>query len=161
MIYAQILDLINQNIKQNGKEEITGNILNSVLRSLLDFINSQNQSFNGILTTQTKPNNITKGFWFATEGVYSKFGVSVPENNLGVVYWDNGYKVDLIDLVDEQAIKYYINQQLVNVNLGFGGEITSLNQSPTIDGMYLPKIIGVYPNFGNLEYLESDGFVIG
>lgn len=160
MIYAQILDIINQNVKQNGKEEITGNILNSVLRALLDFINSQNQSFNGVLTTQTKPNNITKGFWFANEGVYPYFGISVPENNLGVIYWDNGYKVDLIDLVDEQALKDYIDQQLVNVNLGFGGEITNLNQSPTIDGMYLPKIIGVYPNFGNLEYLASDGFVV-
>lgn len=160
MIYSQILDLINQNIKQNGKEDITGNILNSVLRSLLDFINSQNKSFNGILTENTKPNNTTKGFWFATEGVFPKFGISVPKNNLGIIYWENGYKVDLIDLVDEQALKDYIDQQLVNINLGFGGEITSLNQFPTIDGMYIPKVIGIYPNFGNLEYLLSDGFVV-
>ena len=39
MTNSQILDVINQNIKQNGNEEITGVILNSVLRMLLDFVN--------------------------------------------------------------------------------------------------------------------------
>lgn len=41
MTNQQLLDLINQNIRQNGNEEITGNIMNSVLRALLDYINSK------------------------------------------------------------------------------------------------------------------------
>lgn len=159
--YQQILDVINQNIKQNGNEEITGNIMNNVLKLLLEFINGEKKGYNGVLTTETRPNNQTSGYWFALEGVYSRFGVSVPENNLGIVYWKNNkYVVDLIDLVDEEAIKEYIDQQLVNINLGFGGEIIDLNQSPTIEGMYIPTILGIYPNFGNLTYLESDGFVL-
>ena len=39
MTNQQVLDLINQNIKQNGNEKITGDILNSVLRIILDFVN--------------------------------------------------------------------------------------------------------------------------
>ena len=40
MTNSQILDAINQNIKRNENNEITGDILNSVLRMLLDFRNA-------------------------------------------------------------------------------------------------------------------------
>ena len=49
MTNSQILDAINQNIKQNGKEEITGVILNSVLRMLLDFVNQGFITFSDII----------------------------------------------------------------------------------------------------------------
>ena len=45
MTYKKILDAINQNIKQNGKEKITGDVMNAVLKLLLDFINKQTQSW--------------------------------------------------------------------------------------------------------------------
>ena len=45
MTYQKILDVINQNIKKNGKEKITGDVMNAVLKLLLDFINKQTQSW--------------------------------------------------------------------------------------------------------------------
>jgi len=58
------------------------------------------------------------------------------------------------------AVNSAIASQLAEVNLNFGGEITDLNQLPDGDGMYLPRVEGVYPNFNNLSYFAAEGFVI-
>lgn len=161
MNYPQLVNIIDQNIRQNGREEITGNIMNGVLKLIIQYFNQYNKGFNGVLKPNSTTQDNTLGFWLATEGTYPNFNLVVPYNNLAVVYFENGqYKSDLIDLVDEQAIEDYINQRLVEANLGFGGEITSLNQNPTTEGMYIPTIEGVYPNFGGLTYDEGDGFVV-
>ena len=49
MTNSQILDAINQNIKRNENKEITGVILNSVLRMLLDFVNQGFITFSDII----------------------------------------------------------------------------------------------------------------
>ena len=49
MTNLQILDAINQNIKRNENKEITGVILNSVLRMLLDFVNQGFITFSDII----------------------------------------------------------------------------------------------------------------
>ena len=49
MTNSQILDAINQNIKRNENKEITGVILNDVLRMLLDFVNQGFITFSDII----------------------------------------------------------------------------------------------------------------
>ena len=49
MTNSQILGAINQNIKRNENKEITGVILNSVLRMLLDFVNQGFITFSDII----------------------------------------------------------------------------------------------------------------
>ena len=59
MIYSQILDAINQNIKKNGKEEITGDVMNSVLKLLLDFINKPTTYYAKNDATSLTTENVT------------------------------------------------------------------------------------------------------
>ena len=59
MTYQKILDAINQNIKQNGKEEITGDVMNSVLKLLLDFINKPTKYYATNNATSLTAENVT------------------------------------------------------------------------------------------------------
>ena len=59
MTYQKILDAINQNIKQNGKEEITGDVMNSVLKLLLDFINKPTTYYAKNDATSLTTENVT------------------------------------------------------------------------------------------------------
>ena len=72
MTYQQILDVINLNIKQNGNEEITGDVMNAVLKLLLDFINKQTKDYkgyNGFITENSRPNNVRSGYWLANSKI--------------------------------------------------------------------------------------------
>ena len=161
--YRNLIDIINQNIKRNGNQHITGDLMNSILKLIINFAVDVNQGFNGILKPTTPANDIT-GFWVATAGNYPNFNTIINDNQLGFVYYDNAqgrYITEKVDLVDLEAIKDYVDTRLVNANIGFGGEITSLNQQPSIEGMYIPTIDGTYPNFGNLNYNSKvDGLSI-
>lgn len=98
MTNQQILDVINQNIKQNGNEEITGNILNSVLRILLDFVNNGFITINDViqLLADSKTINIVGSINPSTEteslpnGVYHA-QVSGSYPNAGNIVVKEGY----------------------------------------------------------------------
>lgn len=122
---------------------------------------------NGLYTGVVKPNSsvpsgVNNVFLVSEEGTYKNFGgVVLPKDNLGIIYKNgNNFTIQLIPIVSEEKLQKYIDEKLVDSNLGFGGEIIDLNQSPNVQGMYIPKVIGVYPNFGNLEYNPIEGFTI-
>lgn len=77
MTYSQILDVINQNIKQNGNEEITGVVLNSVLRALLGFVNDGFITINDVIQilADTKSVNIIGSIGLTTDTTSLPAGV--------------------------------------------------------------------------------------
>ena len=96
MTNSQILDAINQNIKRNENKEITGVILNSVLRMLLDFVNQGFITFSdiiqlladskavnvvGSINTTTDTSSLPSGVYHAqTSGTYTNAsGIVVKE----------------------------------------------------------------------------------
>ena len=96
MTNSQILDAINQNIKRNENKEITGVILNSVLRMLLDFVNQGFITFSdiiqlladskavnviGSINTTTETTSLPSGVYHAqTSGTYTNAsGIVVKE----------------------------------------------------------------------------------
>ena len=122
---------------------------------------------NGLYTKEIYPNSsvpsgLNNVFLVSEEGTYTNFGnVTLPKDNLGIIYKNgNNYTIQLIPIVSEEKLQKYIDEKLVDINVGFGGEITDLNQSPNVQGMYIPKVNGVYPNFGNLEYNSTEGFTL-
>ena len=107
MTNSQILDAINQNIKQNGKEEITGVILNSVLRMLLDFVNqgfisisdviqlladSKTVNVLGSINPTTNTTDLPNGVYHAQiSGTYTNAGnIVVKEGYYTLLRKDNG-----------------------------------------------------------------------
>ena len=88
--YNSLKTAIDANIKQNGKQEITGPVLNSVLNAMVDTLGAGYQ-FAGIAVSDTNPGTPdAKVFYIANgKGTYEKFGgINVTEDEVVVLYWD-------------------------------------------------------------------------
>lgn len=85
--YSALIKVINNQIKANGNQEITGPVLNAVLQAIVSGM-SEGALFAGIADTTTNPpaydGNV---FYIAIEpGNYSNFGVDVPRGSIGVLH---------------------------------------------------------------------------
>ena len=89
--YNSLKTTIDANIKQNGNQEITGQILNSVLNQMVNILGAGYQ-FEGIATIDTNPGTPdAKVFYIANgKGTYTNFGgIQVTENEVVVLCWDS------------------------------------------------------------------------
>lgn len=87
---SDLIQTINDSIKANGNQEITGPVLNSVLQAMVSAL-GEGYQFMGVATPDTNPGTPdSKVFYFVyMAGAYPNFGgVNVPNNGLGVVYFD-------------------------------------------------------------------------
>ena len=88
--YNSLKTAIDANIKQNGKQEITGPVLNSVLNAMVDTLGAGYQ-FAGIAVSDTNPGTPdAKVFYIANgKGAYTNFsGLDVTEDEVVVLYYD-------------------------------------------------------------------------
>lgn len=88
--YKSLKTTINANVKRNGNQEITGQILNSVLNAMVDTLGT-GYSFAGVATPSTNPGTPdAKVFYIANgKGSYINFGgLQVTEDEVVVLYWD-------------------------------------------------------------------------
>ena len=91
--YNSLKTTIDANIKQNGRQEITGQILNSVLNQMVTTLGAGYQ-FAGVATIDTNPGTPdAKVFYIANgKGTYEKFGgINVTEDEVVVLYWDSSW----------------------------------------------------------------------
>ena len=91
--YNSLKTTIDANIKQNGNQEITGQILNSVLNQMVTTLGAGYQ-FAGVATIDTNPGAPdAKVFYIANgKGTYTNFGgVEVTEDDVVVLYWDTAW----------------------------------------------------------------------
>ena len=91
--YNSLKSTIDANIKQNGNQEITGQILNSVLNAMVTTLGTGYQ-FAGVVTIATNPGTPdAKVFYIANgKGTYEKFGgLEVTEDDVVVLYWDSAW----------------------------------------------------------------------
>ena len=88
--YTSLKASINANINQNGKREITGLVLNSVLNAMVNTLGAGYQ-FAGIAVSDTNPGTPdAKVFYIANgKGAYTNFsGLDVTEDEVVVLYYD-------------------------------------------------------------------------
>ena len=91
--YNSLKTTIDANIKQNGRQEITGQILNSVLNAMVTTLGAGYQ-FAGVATIATNPGTPdAKVFYIANgKGTYTNFGgIEVTEDDVVVLYWDHAW----------------------------------------------------------------------
>ena len=96
--YSELIATINDQIKANGNQEITGPVLNAVLQAIVKGL-SKGSLFVGIATTATNPGTPDGNvFYLAIEpGTYSNFGVIVPNGSIGIISnTSSDWKVTLI-----------------------------------------------------------------
>ena len=95
MAYDQIKESIKAVIKENGNSEITGNVLQTVLLSMVDTLGPEYQ-FLGIATKSTVPVVVEgNSFYITTEvGTYTNFknsgNTAITVNKLGILTSTNG-----------------------------------------------------------------------
>lgn len=95
MAYDQIKESIKAVIKENGNYEITGNVLQTVLLSMVDTLGPEYQ-FLGIATKSTVPVVVEgNSFYITTEvGTYTNFknsgNTTIAVNQLGILTSTNG-----------------------------------------------------------------------
>ena len=93
--YNNLKTTIDANIKQNGNQEITGPILNSVLNQMVNILGTGYQ-FAGVATLDPATDPGTpdaKVFYIANgKGTYTNFGgIEVTEDDVVVLYWDSAW----------------------------------------------------------------------
>lgn len=93
--YNSLKTTIDANIKQNGNQEITGQILNSVLNQMVTTLGAGYQ-FAGVATLDPATDPGTpdaKVFYIANgKGTYTNFGgINVTEDDVVVLYWDTAW----------------------------------------------------------------------
>lgn len=86
--WSDLKAAVAQVIKTNGKNEITGQVLQNTLNTIIDNV-GENATYAGIATPSTNPGapdgNV---FYFATEaGTYSNFGGKILETGLNMLLW--------------------------------------------------------------------------
>lgn len=116
--YEQLKQAVSEVIKTNGKQEITGEILQNALLTIISTVGA-NSTFAGIATPETNPGTPDQNvFYIASEnGIYSNFGgvtlmdeVAIFSNTNGSwVKSDTGIatkvKMDKIDIIANDIVK--------------------------------------------------------
>lgn len=104
--YETLKTAIQQVVKTNGNNEITGLLLQ---QSLLAMINSLGVGYQyvGIATPSTNPGTPdAKVFYFAfANGVYPNFGDLSLNNEIAILYYDTEWKKSILDLVTSDALR--------------------------------------------------------
>lgn len=156
--YTDLKAAIANVIKQNGKNEITGNLLQQTLFSMVNAL-GLGQQFRGMATFATKPSGAdSPQFWFATNlGTYTNFnnftltrGIAILSNATGI--WD-GVQIDIPNMLD---INNYATQASPTLNyiLGYISTVNyKINYTPN-NADY--KIIKLPVKPGQVIYITND-----
>ena len=130
--YNSLKTTIDANIKQNGNQEITGQILNSVLNAMVTTLGTGYQ-FAGVATIATNPGTPdAKVFYIANgKGTYEKFGgLEVTEDDVVVFYWDSAWHKVATGIASQEKLS-----ELEAVVNGYPSKLfTTLGQRYTTDG---------------------------
>lgn len=91
--YSSLKATINANVKQNGNQEITGAIMNSVLNAMVDSLGAGYQ-YKGVATPATNPGTPDYNvFYLASEaGTYTNFGgLVIGDNEVAALVYNGSW----------------------------------------------------------------------
>ena len=160
--YKSLQTTINANVKRNGNQEITGQILNSVLNAMVDTLGT-GYSFAGVATPATNPGTPdAKVFYIANgKGSYTHFGeLEVTEDDVVVLYWDSSWHKVSTGIASNEKLSKLESRiiSLENAGYQFVG-VATVDTSPGTPEQkvfYMASMPGVYRNFNNLEIVKNE-----
>lgn len=134
--YDELKQAVSDVIKTNGNQEITGQVLQNTLLSIINIVGA-NATFAGIATPTTIPGTPDQNiFYLATiEGRYINFDNIILPNGISVIYINNNqwaykiilqYNVKFIDSEDYNRFNPY------QVNIGF--RLPAITSDEPFDG---------------------------
>ena len=133
--YNSLKTTIDANIKQNGRQEITGQILNSVLNQMVTTLGAGYQ-FAGVATLDPATDPGTpdaKVFYIANgKGTYTNFGdIEVTEDEVVVLYWDSSWHKVLTGIASKKELTE------LERDLGQYAELPSVAMTAETTGKYI------------------------
>lgn len=99
--YTALKALINQDITTNGQGDITGAILNQLLKDIVDSLGADYQ-FVGVATPSTNPGNPDQRVFYlaTTAGTYINFNSLVVANGLTILKFDTAWTSEVVYTLD-------------------------------------------------------------
>ena len=96
--YSALKTDINNNIYENNTQQITGTVLNTVLKDMVNTLGAGYQ-FAGCAYLDLNPGAPdAKVFYLAGEGLYTNFdNIQVPAGKLGILKWDTRWHLETIE----------------------------------------------------------------
>lgn len=89
MAYEELKNSIKQAIKQNGNQEITGDVMQDTLLNMVNIIESKGLNFKGLVNPRSSINPSTGSFYCCVEiGNYEAFGVTKLDNYISFIMHD-------------------------------------------------------------------------
>lgn len=142
--YNSLKTTIDANIKQNGRQEITGQILNSVLNQMVTTLGAGYQ-FAGVATLDPATNPGTpdaKVFYIANgKGTYTNFGgLEVTEDEVVVLYWDTAWHKEATGIASNEKLS------------GLENKVDDLAEIE--ETLQLQLVLGAIMEFSTLTELE-------
>lgn len=176
--YATLKAAIQAAIKQNGNNEITGNLLQAQLLSMINSLGDGYQ-FKGVATPVTNPGTPdNKVFYIAgIPGTYTNFNNIVVKNNSVVVLkYDSVWSAEetnaaSVDSIGSQEIRFNVvagqshssTRDQINVNIKSGEKFTVKNTSTSYTGndvyLFAYTSDGTGSELGRLAYGSERTFV--
>lgn len=104
--YSELIQTINDSIKANGNQEITGPVLNSVLQAMVSAL-GEGYQFMGVATPDTNPGTPDgKVFYIAAkQGIYNNFGETEVVDIAKVIYnTASGWGAEDLSIVNVMAV---------------------------------------------------------
>ena len=152
--YNSLKTTIDANIKQNGNQEITGQILNSVLNQMVNILGAGYQ-FAGVATIATNPGTPdAKVFYIANgKGIYEKFGgINVTEDEVVVLYWDSSWHKVSTGIASQEKLSELIDTDRIFV---YNDDVCTLAgiTNPTWGTIYYES----EPSFSHSDFISLEG----
>lgn len=97
--YSELHQTINDNIKPNGNQQITGQVLQNVLNAIVDSL-AEGYLFAGVATADGNPGSLDQNaWWLAGPGTYENYGnITVAEGKLAALMWDGEWSSSTVDV---------------------------------------------------------------
>ena len=160
--YNNLKATIDANIKQNGKQEISGSILNSALNQMVTTLGAGYQ-YVGVATTKTNPGSPdAKVFYIANgKGVYDNFGgLEVTEDEVVVLYWDSSWHKVSTGIASQEKLtelKEKVDALALGIFYGYFPDSASLPTDVTTPGYAYVGLDNPYKiwNFNGDSWFDS------
>ena len=125
--YSAVKATVNAYIKQNGRKEITGKVLNAVLNATIDSLGKYFQFAGGALPTDDPGTPDQNVCYLAGEpGVYTNFGgITIENEEVALLFWDGEWTKQRI-LIGIREVNASVDNQVgtPSVDVSYsGGEL--------------------------------------
>lgn len=171
--YANLKAAIQQVIRTNGNQEITGSLLQQSLLAMISALGDGYQ-FIGIATPETNPGTPDQQvFYIGSAGTYPNFGPAViPDGNLAVFYYDTNWhygsvafplgdgSVSTSKIQDGAVTEPKLATSLVNKLFSTGYKFAGIATPSTTPGTPNQNVFyiggpGTYRNFGETHVVDN------